>query len=129
MSRHLLLILAALLLLASACARQARPTRERERAFRPQRGIASYYGPGLHGNRTANGERFNKNAFTAAHRTLPFDTCVRVQNLGNGRQVKVRVNDRGPYAKGRLIDVSEAAARRLGFRDKGVARVELRPCE
>lgn len=91
-------------------------------------GVASWYGPGLHGNLTANGERFDKNALTAAHRKLPFNTCVRVKNVDNGREVQVRINDRGPYAKGRIIDVSEAAGRELGMIEKGVARVELRRC-
>lgn len=124
---RILWIAAALLLFASACARQARPGPGGR--FEPTRGIASYYGPGLHGNLTANGERFDKNAMTAAHRTLRFNTCVTVKNLGNGREVDVRINDRGPYAKGRLIDVSEAAARRLDFIEKGVAKVEIRPCD
>jgi rare lipoprotein A len=92
-------------------------------------GIASFYGPGLHGRPTANGERFNQNAMTAAHRKLSFGTCVRVVNLTNGRQVRVRVNDRGPYVEGRIIDVSRAAAVKLDMLEKGVARVRLYRCE
>jgi rare lipoprotein A len=91
--------------------------------------MASYYGPGLHGRPTANGETFDKNGFTAAHRKLAFGTCVEVQNLANNRTVKVRVNDRGPYVDGRIIDVSEAAARALGMLDTGVAKVRLSRCD
>lgn len=91
-------------------------------------GLASFYGEGFQGRTTANGERFDRRAMTAAHRTLPFGSCVRVENLGNGRSVEVRVNDRGPYVRGRIIDVSEAAARELGMLQQGVARVRLSPC-
>ena len=92
---------------------------------RVQRGIASWYGPGFHGRRTANGERFNQNAMTAAHRSLPIGTMVTVRNLENGRTVRVRINDRGPYIRGRVIDLSRAAARALGIIEDGVARVAL----
>lgn len=92
-------------------------------------GLASYYGPGLHGRPTASGERFNQNAMTAAHRTLPFGTCVRVVNMENGRTVDVRVNDRGPFKQERVIDVSLGAAKKLGLVDKGLARVRLYRCE
>lgn len=92
-------------------------------------GLASFYGPGLHGNLTANGERFDQNAMTAAHRKLRFGSCLRVVNMANGRQVKVRINDRGPYIDGRIIDLSKAAARKLDMLDKGVARVRLYRCE
>ncbi|MEQ8757198.1 MAG: septal ring lytic transglycosylase RlpA family protein [Coleofasciculus sp. G1-WW12-02] len=89
------------------------------------KGIASWYGPGFHGNRSASGERFNQNALTAAHRSLPFGTNVRVTNLNNGRSVIVRINDRGPYARGRVIDLSAAAARVLGLLRTGVAPVQI----
>jgi rare lipoprotein A len=92
-------------------------------------GLASYYGPGLHGRPTASGERFNMHAMTAAHRTLAFGTCVRVVNMENGRSVDVRVNDRGPFKEGRIIDVSLAAAKKLELVDKGLARVRLYRCE
>jgi rare lipoprotein A len=85
-------------------------------------GMASYYG---YGGRTANGERHSGAAMTAAHRTLPFGTKVRVTNTSNGRSVIVRVNDRGPFVRGRVIDVSTAAADVLGFRSRGVAKVDL----
>ncbi|XGB41128.1 MAG: septal ring lytic transglycosylase RlpA family protein [Nodosilinea sp. LVE1205-7] len=88
-------------------------------------GTASWYGPGLHGQRSASGEMFNENALTAAHRTLPFGTRVRVTNLNTGQQVVVRINDRGPFSHGRLIDLSSAAAARVGIRAAGVGRVAL----
>lgn len=91
-----------------------------------QEGYASWYGASLHGSKTASGERFNKNAMTAAHRTLPLQTRVRVINKRNGRSVVVRINDRGPFGKrSRIIDVSEAAARQLGMIDSGVVPVRL----
>lgn len=85
-------------------------------------GVASFYS---HGSRTASGEKFNAGELTAAHRTLPFGTRVRVTNLTTGRAVTVRVNDRGPFVKGRVIDVSRAAAQSLGMVGKGVAKVKL----
>ncbi len=88
-------------------------------------GIASWYGPGFHGNRSASGERYNQNAMTAAHRSLPFGTKVQVTNLNNGRSVIVRINDRGPFVRGRVIDLSAAAARVLGVMQSGVAPVRL----
>ncbi len=92
-------------------------------------GLASFYGPGLHGRPTASGERFSQNALTAAHRKLRFGSCLRVVNMENGRQVEVRVNDRGPFIEGRIIDLSKAAAAKLDMLDKGVARVRLYLCE
>jgi rare lipoprotein A (peptidoglycan hydrolase) len=86
---------------------------------------ASWYGPGFHGNRTASGEIFNKHALTAAHPYLPFGTRVRVTNVRNGRSAILRVNDRGPYVGGRVIDVSYAAAKRLGMLSSGVAPVRI----
>lgn len=88
-------------------------------------GVASFYGRRFHGRRTANGERFNMNAMTAAHKTLPFGTKVRVTNPRNGKSVVVRINDRGPFVRGRTIDVSRAAARELGMISRGHARVDL----
>lgn len=89
------------------------------------RGWASWYGPGFHGNRSASGERYNQNALTAAHRSLPFGTRVRVTNLNNGVSVIVRINDRGPFIRGRVIDLSAAAARMLGMMSSGVAPVSI----
>lgn len=99
----------------------------RERPKRVLRGKAVWYGGKWHGRRTASGERFNKRALTAAHRTLPLGTRIRVINLDNQRSVILRVNDRGPYGRdrSRIIDVSEGAARRLGFFDRGWAPVRI----
>ncbi len=88
-----------------------------------QSGKASWYGPGFHGRRTASGERFNTNAYTAAHKTLPFGTKVKVTNARTGRSVVVRINDRGPCAHGRVIDLSKASARAIGI--NGLAQVTL----
>jgi rare lipoprotein A len=104
------------------------PQRELQREL--QRGTASWYGPRFHGRRTASGERYNQQAFTAAHRTLPFGTLVRVRSLVNGREVEVRITDRGPYALGaegrnRIIDVSRAAAVELDMMGLGVKEVAL----
>ena len=88
-------------------------------------GIASWYGPDFHGLATANGETYDMNALTAAHRTLPMPSMVRVTNLDNGRQIALRVNDRGPFANNRIIDVSRRAAQLLGFEQQGTARVRV----
>jgi len=88
-------------------------------------GIASWYGPGFHGKRTANGEVYDENGLTAAHKTLPMPSMVRVTNLENGRSIEVRVNDRGPYAPGRVIDMTRRGAQLLGFIDRGTARVRV----
>lgn len=93
---------------------------------RVQVGVASYYGREFHGQKTASGERFDMYDLTAAHRTLPFGTRLRVTNLTNGRQVIVRVNDRGPFVKGRIIDLSYAAARELGMIGTGTAWVKIK---
>jgi rare lipoprotein A len=88
-------------------------------------GMASYYSSEFAGSRTANGERFDPGAMTAAHRTLSFGTRVAVTNLANGKEVIVRVNDRGPHGKGRIIDISYAAAKEIGMDRSGTARVKL----
>jgi rare lipoprotein A len=88
-------------------------------------GYASWYGDPYHGRRTSNGEIYNKNDMTAAHRTLPFDTLVNVKNLENGRKVNVRINDRGPFVKDRIIDLSLAAARQIDMVSPGTAKVSL----
>lgn len=90
-----------------------------------EEGVASWYGPGFHGGKTANGETYNQKAMTAAHKTLPMPSLVKVKNLENGSEAIVRINDRGPFSKGRIIDLSEAAARKLGVVDKGTARVRI----
>lgn len=99
------------------------PTTANSASGKTQIGLASYYAKGA---RTASGERFNPNAMTAAHRTLPFGTKVRVKSLKTGRSVIVRINDRGPFIRKRIIDLSAGAARALGIRKAGVARVSIR---
>jgi len=90
-----------------------------------QVGFASYYDSRFHGARTASGERYDEKGLTAAHRTLPFGTRVQVTNLNNGRKVIVTITDRGPFTRGRIIDVSRRAARKLDFLRDGTARVRL----
>ena len=90
-----------------------------------ERGQASWYGPRFHGRRTASGERYDQHAMTAAHKTLPFGTLVRVRSLVTGKEVDVRVTDRGPFVRGRIIDVSRAAAEALGMMGVGVKQVSL----
>ncbi len=90
-----------------------------------QVGIASWYGPGFHGSRTASGEIYNMYKFTAAHKTLPLGTYVRVINLENGKSVVVKINDRGPFVPGRIIDLSYAAAKKIGMLRKGTAKVKI----
>src|SRR5687767_7338203 len=93
----------------------------------PAVGVASYYGKQYHGRKTASGERFNMHALTAAHRSLPFGTNLKVTNLANDRSVVVRVNDRGPFKRERMLDLSFEAARRLQMISAGVARVRIEP--
>jgi rare lipoprotein A len=88
-------------------------------------GKASYYASNFHGKKTASGEVFNLNRFTAAHRTLPFGTNVKIINLNNGKNVLVRINDRGPHLRGRIIDISPAAAKEIGLFGKGTATVRI----
>lgn len=91
---------------------------------RVQRGVASFYHRSLHGNLTANGERYNHNAMTVAHKSLPFGTVLRVMDPRSDRRIMVRVNDRGPFVRGRVLDLSGEAARRLGIIGRGTARVD-----
>jgi rare lipoprotein A len=93
-----------------------------------EEGVASWYGDEFHGRSTANGERYDMDSLSAAHRSLPFDTWVEVENLENGRSIRVRINDRGPFARTheRIIDLSRAAARELGMIAAGTARVRVR---
>jgi len=97
-------------------------------AFGPhyETGIASWYGPGFHGNLTANGEVYDMNGISAAHKTLPFGTIVRVIDLETGRSIVVRINDRGPFVEGRIIDLSKGAAEKLGMVERGIIQVGLR---
>ena len=102
-----------------------------DRSKKKIKGIASFYGldDGFHGKLTANGEVFDMNGMTAAHRTLPLGSLVRVTNLENDKTVTLRINDRGPYAKGRILDCSYGAAIKLGFLDQGVTRVKIEVIE
>lgn len=111
--RHLVFA-TSLLLSLSSCARKITET-----------GKGSYYADKFEGRATASGEKFDQGKLTAAHRTLPFGTKVKVTNVSNGRSVTVRVNDRGPFAAGRIIDVSKKAAKKLGMVDAGVANVKI----
>jgi rare lipoprotein A len=105
-------------------ARRSAPEESEYAVSRVISGWASWYGPGFHGNLTANGERFNQNAMTAAHKHLPFGTRVRVTNKDTGKSVVVRINDRGPYAGDRILDLSAGAAALIGLEDSGVAPVK-----
>ncbi len=117
----------ALLLLLSACTSEpsrAAAGRASDSAYEAV-GVASWYGAKFQGQTTASGEPYDMNAMTAAHPSLPFGTKVRVTNLENGRSVMLRINDRGPFAKRRIIDVSRHAAKHLGFLGAGLARVRV----
>lgn len=109
------MLIVLVLLASSAC---GEPTSVEE-------GLASFYADSLHGRKTASGETYNKRADTAAHRTLAFGTKVKVTNLDNGNSVRVRINDRGPHVKDRIIDLSGSAARKLGITETGTAKVRL----
>ncbi len=98
----------------------------REQPDHVETGTASWYGPGFHAKKTANGEIFDQNALTAAHRTLPLPSYAYVTNLENGRTLLVRINDRGPFKKGRMLDVSLKVARILGFEHSGTAQVKIK---
>ena len=91
-----------------------------------ERGVASWYGPGFHGNKTANGERYDMHKLTAAHRTLPLGSVATVRSLTSGRHITVRINDRGPFAKGRILDLSLAGAQALGMTGNGTDHIELK---
>ncbi len=118
--RRLLYILGSIIFLTS-CAGM-----EYFRSGSVQKGLASWYGADFHGKRTSNKEIYNMYAMTAAHKTLPFGTYVKVTNLDNGRSVVVRINDRGPFVKGRIIDLSYAAAKKLGMSSEGVVPVKVK---
>jgi rare lipoprotein A len=90
-----------------------------------QSGVASYYHDSLHGRKTASGEVYNKRAVSAAHKSLPLGTKVRVTKLSNGKSIVVRINDRGPFVKGRIIDLSRSAAKKLGIINSGIAKVKV----
>ena len=117
---HIRILYLILFLFCAACLSEARA----QAAF-SQTGVASYYGKKFHGRTTANGERFNMWAMTAAHKSIPFDTKVRVTNLENNLSVIVRINDFGPFSKGRIIDLSRGAASKIGMIESGTAKVAL----
>lgn len=121
--RNRLLIAPMLLALVSGC--MDSPEADATESSLTQQGKASYYARSLHGEETASGETFNQNELVAAHKTLPFDTRVQVTNLDNGKQVTVRINDRGPYKPGRIIDLSRVAANRIDLLEDGVAPVKI----
>jgi rare lipoprotein A len=118
-------ILASAALVSAACSGNHHPVSPAPSAGSLSRGTASWYGPKFNGRRTANGERYDMHKLTAAHPNLPFGTLVQVTNLDNGKQVVVRINDRGPFGRRRVIDLSYAAARELGMVGPGTAHVEL----
>ena len=112
-------------LYSSGCAKHARVVRPASIGH-TETGIASWYGEPYHGRKAANGEVFDMNRFTAAHRTLPFGTWVQVTNLANTKRVAVRITDRGPFIDGRIIDLSRAAAKQIDLIGPGTSRVQLR---
>ena len=113
MSKNLILSLLILLLLNSC-------------GYTTRKGIASYYADFYEGRTTANGEKFRQNKITAAHKTLPFGTIVKVTNLANNKTVVVRINDRGPYVKGRIIDLTKAAAKEIDMIGAGISKVKIK---
>ena len=113
------------LLAVAACGGSVPPPMSSVSVSWAEEGEASWYGPGFHGKRTASGEVYDMEDMTAAHRRLPFGTLVRVENRDNGRSAVVRINDRGPFARGRIIDLSRAAARDIGMLGPGTARVRI----
>lgn len=113
------------IMLAMPAAAQEQPNEDGDEQTEMGNGMASYYGSELAGNRTASGERFNPDDLTAAHRTLAFGSKVRVTNMTNGQSVVVRINDRGPFGRGRVIDISHAAAREIGMHRSGTAKVSM----
>lgn len=123
--RHPALFAVVLVVLLSGCASSGRHAK----AGHTQRGMASWYGEPFHGRPTASGAIYDMHGLTAAHKQLPLGTVIDVVNLDNGREVRVEVNDRGPFVRGRILDLSMGAARRLGMVEKGLARVEIRVVE
>jgi|GEM_PF-998009 len=136
--RRNVFLVPAVLFVFTSCASYSHKSLERPNSPPPstvqtpsfqQTGLASWYGPGFYGRKTASGDRFKKQSFTCAHRQLPFGTELSVTNLENGKTIQVTVNDRGPYVRNKIVDLSYAAARELGILKKGYARVELKTFE
>jgi rare lipoprotein A len=123
----LILVVAAVLVLALSCGPRRLPSKDAAPAAGwDEEGIASWYGKKFHGRRTANGERYDMYGISAAHKTLPFGSVVLVRNMNNGRELKVRINDRGPFVRGRIIDLSYGAARKLDMIRDGIVPVRIR---
>jgi rare lipoprotein A len=114
----------ALLVIGAGCA--SSPSGRSVATAPPETGLASYYHDRFHGRTTASGDVYDRDALTAAHRSLPFGTRVLVRNLDNGKSIQLTINDRGPFVKGRILDVSRRAARTLAFVEKGLARVSVK---
>ena len=123
MKKIIIIICVATTLLLASCHRKSSPSTSTRNCI--ETGLASYYGGKFIGRQTANGEIFVANKLTAAHKTLPFGTMVKVTNLTNNKSVVVRINDRGPFVKGRIIDLSEAAAKKIDMMQQGVVKVEI----
>ena len=123
--RRAVMMLALVGFAACASAGSVQADRRTWKVGNVQEGKATWYGKKFHGKQTASGERYDMNSMTAAHRSLPFGSVVRVTNLRNGKSAVVRINNRGPYGKGRIVDVSRAAARKLEMIDRGVVRAKL----
>lgn len=113
------------MVIASSCHRKHIPSASTE-VSGSETGLASFYAESYNGRKTANGEIFHSSALTAAHKTLPFGTKVKVTNLKNGKSVKVRINDRGPFISGRIIDLTKAAAKKIDMINDGVVKVKIR---
>ncbi len=131
--KHLLLLLVSLSLFLASCGvtsrldkRTAGNNTTAATGQILEEGVASWYGPNFHGKLTANGEKYDMHGLTAAHRTLPFNTVVEVENVDNGKKVQVRINDRGPFAKNRIIDLSKKAAEEIEMVGPGTANVSLK---
>lgn len=118
MTKNLLIVTFMLLLTPNLQAKEIKKTQ--------QVGLGSWYGKKFHGRKTANGEKYNMYEYTAAHKSLPFNTVVEVTNLRNNKKIKVRINDRGPYHGNRIIDLSYLAAKKLGYVTKGIAKLKLK---
>jgi rare lipoprotein A len=125
-SYRLLLVLVIAVAMFTACGRKRARVAKPPRVGTTATGMASWYGPPYHGRRSANGEVYDMEKLTAAHRTYAFDTWVRVRNLDNGKEIDVRITDRGPFVRGRIIDLSKAAARDIDMIGPGVAKVKLK---
>ncbi len=123
MNKFVLIICVVVILLLASCQRKSTPNTSQQNC--EETGLASYYGGKFIGRQTANGEIFTANKFTAAHRTLPFGTMVKVTNMTNNKFAIVRINDRGPFIKGRIIDLSEAAAKKIDMLQAGVVKVTI----